>query len=108
MLSVVADGRKLTPFVILKRRTLPKEKLPTRIVFKCNEKGWMMERVIVEWLREVWQTGCCSKEKRNAGFRCFQGPLNRESENCGFVSTKYGSSDRTRRHGLSVYRCFMW
>jgi hypothetical protein len=38
MLSVVADGRKLTPFVILKRRTLPKEKLPTQIVFKCNEK----------------------------------------------------------------------
>jgi hypothetical protein len=68
----------------------------------------MMEEVIVEWLREVWQTGCCSKEKRNAGFRCFQGPLNRESENCGFISTNYGSSDCTRRHGLSVYRFFVW
>jgi hypothetical protein len=26
MLSVMADGRKLTPFVILKRKNLPKEK----------------------------------------------------------------------------------
>jgi hypothetical protein len=39
MLSVLADGRKLTPFVILKTKNLPKEKLPTGIVFKCNKKG---------------------------------------------------------------------
>jgi hypothetical protein len=39
MLSVLADGRKLTPFVILKRKKLPKEKLPIGIIFKCNEKG---------------------------------------------------------------------
>jgi hypothetical protein len=48
MLSVVADGRKLTPFVILKRKNLPKEKLPTGIIFKCNEKGWMMEELMVK------------------------------------------------------------
>jgi hypothetical protein len=48
LLSVVADGSKLTPFVILKRKTLPKEKFPTGIVFKCNEKGWMMEELMLE------------------------------------------------------------
>jgi hypothetical protein len=48
MLSVLADGRKLTPFVILKRKNLPKEKLPTGFIFKCNEKGWMMEELVVE------------------------------------------------------------
>jgi hypothetical protein len=53
MLSVLADGKKLTPFVILRRKNLPKEKLPTGIVFKCNEKGWMMEEFMVEWLKEV-------------------------------------------------------
>jgi hypothetical protein len=26
------------------------------------------------------KTSCSSKEKRNAGFRCFQGPLSRGSE----------------------------
>jgi hypothetical protein len=32
MLSDMADGRKLTPFVILRRKNLPKEKLPTGIL----------------------------------------------------------------------------
>jgi hypothetical protein len=40
MLSVLADGRKLTPFVILRRKNLPKEKLPTGIIFKCNDRGY--------------------------------------------------------------------
>jgi hypothetical protein len=31
MLSVLADGRELTLLVILKRKTLPKQKLPSRI-----------------------------------------------------------------------------
>jgi hypothetical protein len=51
MLSVLADGRKLTPFVILRRKNLPKEKLPAGIIF--NEKGWMTEKLMVEWLKEV-------------------------------------------------------
>jgi hypothetical protein len=32
MLSFLIDGRKLAPFVILKRKYLPKEKLPTGII----------------------------------------------------------------------------
>jgi hypothetical protein len=44
-LSVLAVGRKLTPFVILKRKNIPEEKLPTGIIFKCNEKGWMTEEL---------------------------------------------------------------
>jgi hypothetical protein len=55
MLLFLADGRKLTPFVILRRKNLPKEKLPTGVTFKCNEKGWMMEELVVEWLKEVWR-----------------------------------------------------
>jgi hypothetical protein len=62
MLSVLADVRKLTPFVILRRKNLPKEKLPTRIIFKCNEKGWVTEELMVEWLKEVWHRR--SEEKR--------------------------------------------
>jgi len=38
MLSVLANRTKLAPFVILKRKDLPKEKLPTRIIFKCIKK----------------------------------------------------------------------
>jgi hypothetical protein len=37
-----------TPLVILKKKNLPKEKLRTGTVFKCNEKGWMTEELMVE------------------------------------------------------------
>jgi hypothetical protein len=39
MLSVLADRAKLAPFVILKRKDLLKEKLPTGIIFKCIKKN---------------------------------------------------------------------
>jgi hypothetical protein len=35
MLSVLADRMKLALFVIPKKKDLPKEKLPTGIIFKC-------------------------------------------------------------------------
>ena len=32
MLSITADGHKLPPFLILKRKTIPKEKFPTDVI----------------------------------------------------------------------------
>jgi hypothetical protein len=86
MLSILAGGRKLSPFVILKRKNLPKEELPTGIIFKCNEQGWMMEELTVEWLKEVWhkRPDALLKKREILVFRCFKGPLNRENENCSF------------------------
>jgi hypothetical protein len=54
MLSVMANGKKLTPFVILNRKNLLKERIPSGIIFKHNGKGWLTEELILEWLREVW------------------------------------------------------
>ncbi|KAL1466297.1 hypothetical protein MTO96_026772, partial [Rhipicephalus appendiculatus] len=39
MLSCTADGRKLPPFIIFKRKTLPKEAFPRDVVVRVNEKG---------------------------------------------------------------------
>jgi hypothetical protein len=39
MLAVLADGWKLTLLFILKRKFLPKEKLPSGITFTCSVKG---------------------------------------------------------------------
>jgi len=50
---ILADGRKVTPFVILKRKHLLQEKNTSGSTFKCNEKEWMTE-LVVEWLREFW------------------------------------------------------
>jgi hypothetical protein len=41
MLDVLADGRKLPPYVILRRKTMPKGKLPAGLVFRYQKKRWM-------------------------------------------------------------------
>jgi len=56
ILCATADGGKCIPMVIFKRKTMPKEKFPTGIIVKVNEKGWMNEHVFSEWLTEVWGT----------------------------------------------------
>ena len=53
--SVLANGRKLTPFVI-KRKIRPKEEFASGIIFKGNKKGWKAEELISEWLREFWKS----------------------------------------------------
>ena len=54
MIGVTADGRQLLPYVILKRKTLPKEQLPAGIIFRAQEKGWMTEELMADWLKVVW------------------------------------------------------
>ena len=54
ILSCLADGTKLKPAVVFKRKTMPKEKLPKDIVVFVQEKGRVDERVLFGWLREVW------------------------------------------------------
>ena len=53
ILSCLANGTKLKPAVMFKRKTMPKEKL-LRISLFVQEKGWVDERVPFGWLRKVW------------------------------------------------------
>ena len=54
VLGCQANGQKLPPMVIFKRKTLPKEKFPAGVILKANPKGWMDEEKMSEWLREVY------------------------------------------------------
>lgn len=54
VLACQANGHKLPPMVIFKRKTLPKENFPAGIVIKANSKGWMDEEKMSEWLREIY------------------------------------------------------
>lgn len=54
MLAVTADGRKLPPFVVFKRKTLPKNTLPAGIHVRAQEKGWMSAELMLDWLKTVW------------------------------------------------------
>ena len=55
VLSCLADGTKLKPLLIFKRKTLPKESLPQGCVVTCNEKGWMNQEVMRLWAERVWR-----------------------------------------------------
>ena len=41
VLGVCADGTKLKPMLIFKRKTAPKVQFPAGVIVHVNEKGWM-------------------------------------------------------------------
>ena len=51
---MTADGQKLTPMVIFKRKTIPKEKFPPNIFVRANPKGWINGALIEDWMENVW------------------------------------------------------
>ena len=53
-LACLADGSKLPPMLIFKRKTIPKEKLPSGVVVHVQEKGWMDEDGMGMWLNKIW------------------------------------------------------
>uniref|UniRef100_A0AAQ5X707 HTH CENPB-type domain-containing protein n=1 Tax=Amphiprion ocellaris TaxID=80972 RepID=A0AAQ5X707_AMPOC len=52
--ACLADGTKLPPYVVLKRKTVPKEAMPAGIIVRAQEKGWMETELVVDWLKVVW------------------------------------------------------
>jgi hypothetical protein len=54
MLAATADGRKLPPLLILERGTLPKSEAFMKDIVRAQEKGWMTEELMLEWLKIVW------------------------------------------------------
>ena len=49
MLAATADGRKLPPLLILKRKTLHKsEAFPRDVIVRAQEKEWMTEELMLE------------------------------------------------------------
>lgn len=55
VLAITADGGKLPPFLVFKRKTIPlKMKFVPGVIVRCNPKGWMDDALTQEWLRTVW------------------------------------------------------
>src|SRR6218665_145250 len=55
VLACLADGTKLKPVVIFKRKTLPKGvKFATGVIVQAHPKGWMDEAGTQQWLHQVW------------------------------------------------------
>lgn len=91
MLAVLADGIKLPPYVILKRKTMLKDQLPTGIIVRCQNQGWMWKdfagSCLKDWLNEglaehrlEQETRCAGTQKENACPRCIQRVSNTSNE----------------------------
>uniref|UniRef100_A0A668A962 HTH CENPB-type domain-containing protein n=1 Tax=Myripristis murdjan TaxID=586833 RepID=A0A668A962_9TELE len=77
MLACLADGTKLPPYVVLKRKTVPKEAMPAGIIVRAQEKGWMETELVVDWLKVVWgrRRGGLRKKRNMLILDAFRGHL---------------------------------
>ena len=77
VLCCMADGTKLKPMVIFKRKTMPKDKFPSGVLVHVHEKGWMDEAGTKKWLDEVWgrRNGGLRNEKSMLVWDCFSAHL---------------------------------
>jgi hypothetical protein len=55
VLCITADGSKLPPMMIFKRKTVPKGCNSKDVIISANEKGWMNSEVMKFWLDNVWR-----------------------------------------------------
>lgn len=65
MLGVLADGRKLPPYIILRGTYIPPGKFPSGMEIRCHRYGWMTEDLMQDWLEVVWRrrTGAVPKQR---------------------------------------------
>ncbi|XP_066471475.1 uncharacterized protein [Tiliqua scincoides] len=55
VLSCLADGTKLCPVIIFKRKSIPKNlKIPAGVTVRAHPKGWMDKEGTIFWLHSVW------------------------------------------------------
>jgi len=54
VLACCADGTKLPPLLIFKRKTLPKDVIPYGIYVLVHSKGWVDGEGMKLWLEKVW------------------------------------------------------
>jgi hypothetical protein len=57
MVAVTADGHNLLQFGILRRTTFPTDTFPPEIIVRVQDRGWMTEDLILEWLNVAWKSG---------------------------------------------------
>jgi hypothetical protein len=85
MLACTADGGKLPPYIIFKRKTMPKTmNFPTDVEIRVQGKGWMDETLVLDWLKTVWGKMPNSRDKSLLvldSFRCHRMPsIQKESK----------------------------
>jgi hypothetical protein len=53
VLRITADNRKLPPYIVLKRKTLPKVNVKG-VIIQAQESGWMDQALVLHWINRMW------------------------------------------------------
>jgi hypothetical protein len=53
MQAITANGQKLPPYVVFKRKVMAKEKFSRGIIVQVQESGWMTEDLVDDWIKSV-------------------------------------------------------
>ena len=72
IIACCADGTKLPPLLILKRKTLPKDVIPHGIYVHLHSKGWMDVEGMKVWLEKVWSKHPGGHLKKPSLLVCYQ------------------------------------
>jgi hypothetical protein len=77
MLCITTNGNKLPPYVILNRRTMPKENFCKDIIVQVQKNAWMTSELMEDWLGCVWECrpGELSKPQSMFAMDAFHGHL---------------------------------
>lgn len=55
VLTCLANGNKLPPMIVFKRKTLPKgAAFPSGVLVRAQENGWMDDTLTMDWFKNVW------------------------------------------------------
>ena len=63
VLACLADGTKLKPMVVLKRKTMPKERFSSGVVIHVHPRQWMDEEGVKICIEKVWRCRAGSLNK---------------------------------------------
>uniref|UniRef100_K7GC14 DDE-1 domain-containing protein n=1 Tax=Pelodiscus sinensis TaxID=13735 RepID=K7GC14_PELSI len=55
MLACMANGTKLPPYIVFKRKTVPRNVIfPNTVHMRVHPKGWIYEALMLDWLQTFW------------------------------------------------------
>lgn len=88
VLACLADGTKLPPMVIFKRKTFFKKKevFPKGVIVHTQEKGWMDDTGCIKWINNVWarRPGGLRKQRSLLVWDMFKSHLSDAVKKCAY------------------------
>jgi hypothetical protein len=115
MLCITADGHKLPPYVILNRKTIPKNEMFAKdVIVRAQKNGWMTVDLVEDWVKNVWERypGALQNPPSTLVLDAFHGHLPEElkvkleSKNCDLVVTPDGMTSQLKPLDVSVNKPF--